>query len=186
MCTKLLKFACKLTPVNKSLFVSFLSGGGSVRTKRIARYVAHGLLTGRSDISAVSVYWIPSLITRLIVLQENYSGLPSLSPIISVLSPAAGSNSLFDIQTNSTTDYEDLGYQVDILGIALSDIEAYVAEERLTSLLPSDTVLDMGIEGSPRKIADKPLTMLEMVKNLMEVVHGKIGTLPVLTVVCVC
>jgi hypothetical protein len=93
-----------------------------------------------------------------------------------VLSPVAGSHGLFDFQSNSsTTNYEDLRYYVDILGIALSDIDAYVAEERLNPHSLSDMALELPGSASPRKSADKPLTMLEMVKNLLDIIHGKIG-----------
>jgi hypothetical protein len=111
-----------------------------------------------------------------IVFQNKYSALPSLNSILSLLSPVPGSHGLFDFQSNSsTTDYEDLSYYVDILSIALSDIDAYVAEERLNPHSLSDMALDPRRSVSPRKSTDKPLTMLEMVKNLLDVIHGKIG-----------
>lgn len=103
-------------------------------------------------------------------LQETSSKLPPLSNLIQLLSPAHGSAGLFDIQTNADmVDYEDLGYQVEILNVALSCIDDYVAEER--RIEREESMLD-----SPRKLSKQKLpTPLDMVRTAIDVIHGKIG-----------
>lgn len=101
------------------------------------------------------------------------SNLPPLSSLIQLLTPEPDSGDLFDIQTNADKiDYEDLGYNVDILSVALSGIDEYVTEERrLEAAAPKEGILD-----SPRKFSkEKPPTQLDIVRNAIEVMHGKIG-----------
>jgi len=56
---KLMKFTSKLTPINKAHLLSFM-GGAHPRTRRLARYLAYGLLVGEevvleaSDISSMT------------------------------------------------------------------------------------------------------------------------------------
>jgi hypothetical protein len=89
-------------------------------------------------------------------LQKNYLELPSLSDLIQLLSPTPGSRGIFDIQANADTiDYEDLGYQVEILGVALSGINSYVAQER------------------------RPPSHIDMLRTAIDVIHGKIGMLSI-------
>lgn len=173
MCNKALKFSANLTPINKAHFISFLSGGCG-RTVRIARWLAHGLLLG-TDVSAVRSSLRQIRISINEHSQEQYSELPPLSNLIQLLSPAPGSGSLFDIYTNADTiDYEDLGYQVEILSIALSGINGYGDEERrVEAAAPREkNILD-----SPGKLGkEKPFTRLDMVRTAIDVIHGKIGT----------
>ena len=94
--------------------------------------------------------------------------------MIPLLSPAPGSGGLFDIQTNAdTVDYEDLGYQVEVLSVALSGINGYVAEERRVDAGASR---EANIPDSPRKLGkDNHPTHLDMIRTAIEVIHGKIG-----------
>ena len=93
--------------------------------------------------------------------------------MIQLLSPAPGSGSVFDIQTNADTiDYEDLGYEVEILGVALSGIDDYAAEEhRVETTAPREDSSE-----SPRRLGkEKPPTQLDMIRTAIDVIHGKIG-----------
>lgn len=101
-------------------------------------------------------------------LQEIYSNLPPLANLIQLLS-AQGSGGSFDIQTNADAiDYDDLGYKIDILSVALSGIDGYVAEERLIEAIATR-------EGKYSK--EKPPTQLELVRAAIDEIHGKIGKL---------
>lgn len=100
--------------------------------------------------------------------------LPPLANLTRLLSPIPGSGDMFDIQTNADmVDYEDLGYQVGILSVALSTIDRYVAEERRTGVPPA---AESNILNSPKKLStEKPPTELEKVRYAMDMIHGKIG-----------
>jgi hypothetical protein len=88
----------------------------------------------------------------------------------------SGSGGYFDIQTDADSiDYEDLGYQIDILSVALSGIDGYVAEERL---LEVTAMREDNVHDSPRKFGkEKPPTQLDMVRAAIDLIHGKIGKL---------
>lgn len=87
------------------------------------------------------------------------------------MSPIPGSGGIFDVQTNpDTIDYEDLGYHVEILSVALSDIAGYVAEERRTEKAAPH---DSSMIGSPRASGMTP--QIDLVRNTIDVVHGMIG-----------
>ena len=75
------------------------------------------------------------------------------------------SDGLFSV--DNATDYEAVGHYVEILGIALSNIEGYVAEE------PRTPSVEMNTNRSPKKgDKDKPL---ELIKIAIEKIHNKIG-----------
>jgi hypothetical protein len=93
--------------------------------------------------------------------------------LIQLLSPAPGSGSVFDIQTNADRiDYEDLGYEVEILSVALSGIDDYATEERRAeTAAPREESSE-----SPRILGkEKPPTQLDMIRTAIDVIHGKIG-----------
>jgi len=93
--------------------------------------------------------------------------------MIQLLRPTSGSGGLFDQTNADTIDYEDLGFQVEILSVALSGIDDYIAEERrVEAASPREaSVLD-----SSRKLGkEKPPTDLDIVRNAIDVIHGKIG-----------
>lgn len=108
--------------------------------------------------------------------QEIYSDLPPLTNLVQLLSPVPGSGGSFDIQINvDTFDYEDLCYHIDILSIALSGIDGYVAQERL---LEAGATREDNIHDSPRKFGkEKPQTQLDMIRAAIDMMHGKIGKL---------
>lgn len=54
ICNKLIKFASDLQPINKAQLVTLLAGG-SGRSARIARWVAHAILAKSMTVSAVSI-----------------------------------------------------------------------------------------------------------------------------------
>jgi hypothetical protein len=170
LCQKALKFAAGLTPINKAHFITFLSGGCG-RTVRIARWLAHAFLVGTDVLSIVRCSLWQSSTSADYCSQENYSELPPIFNLLPLLSPVPGSGGLFDILTNAdTVDYEDLGYQVEILSIALSGIDSYVAEERRVESTASREV------NSPRKFGKEKLpSHLDMARNAIDVIHGKIG-----------
>ncbi|KAF9241519.1 hypothetical protein BU15DRAFT_73249 [Melanogaster broomeanus] len=142
-----LSFAKNLNAVNKAQLVSFFGSGGG-RSRHIAQWLAYCILVPTS-----------------IPLTDQ---LPSLDPLILMLSPEAGSGELFDV-TSDATDYEDLGHYVTILAVALADIAPYVREERtITQSASIDSV-----ESSPGK-AKKPVLPLELLRRVLEVVQGKI------------
>lgn len=100
--------------------------------------------------------------------------MPPLANLIQLLSPVPGSGSHFDIQTNvDSIDYEDLGYQVDILSVALSGIDSYVADEHSSG---AAATREDNVQQSPRNFGkEKPPTLLDMVRTAIDVIHGKIG-----------
>ncbi|KAH7913893.1 hypothetical protein BJ138DRAFT_1144969 [Hygrophoropsis aurantiaca] len=144
--TKLAEYTTSLTPINKAYLLSFLSSG-SGRTRFISQWLAYAILTGES-----------------VTLQN---GLPPITKIIDLLSPSAGSELLFDV-TSDSTDYEALGHYVSIVSTVLTDIDPYVHMERNLKR-PADT----SIEDSPRK-SKKPMMPLELIRNALELIHGKI------------
>lgn len=52
ICTRILKYASTLQPVNRAYIVSLL-GSGTGRTRRIARWVAHGIITDKNVVRNV-------------------------------------------------------------------------------------------------------------------------------------
>jgi hypothetical protein len=95
-----------------------------------------------------------------VAFQASYA-LPPLGPLIDVLSHPDGPFSIRD-----STNYDALTSHITVLGVALSGIESYVAEESMRRTTQA-------AEGSPRK---KEPTPLELVKGRLESMHGKIGT----------
>ncbi|KAH7888766.1 hypothetical protein F5I97DRAFT_747127 [Phlebopus sp. FC_14] len=144
---KVLKFGSKLSAVNKARLVLFFGSGGG-RTRHIGQWLAYCLLC-----------------TTLILPTDQ---LPSLDPLILLLSPEPGSGDLFDV-TSESMDFEDLGHYVTILTVALADIIPYAQEERTIIRCASSASL----ESSPSKHR-KPLLPLELLRRVLEVIQGKI------------
>lgn len=89
-----------------------------------------------------------------------------------LVSPKPGSGGPFDIQANADTiDYEDLSYRVEILSVALSGLDDYIAEERrrAESVSAQPTIFQ-----NATKSKEKP-TELELVRKAIDVLYGKIG-----------
>ncbi|KAG2150604.1 hypothetical protein DEU56DRAFT_37316 [Suillus clintonianus] len=145
---RLLGYASTLTPANQAHFISFFSSG-SGRTRHIAQWLAYALFLPNSR---------PS------------DALPALDPLILLLSPAPGSDELFDV-TSLKADFEDLGHHFAIISVALSNIDSYVHEENSSSqsLSRQSSMAD----DSPRK-SQKPLAPLELLLRVLEVTQGRI------------
>ncbi|TFY65182.1 hypothetical protein EVJ58_g2135 [Rhodofomes roseus] len=151
--SRLVGFARDQAPLNQAHILTFVSGG-CVQTSRIARNVARALL----------------------LKEETYTSLPSLGPIVDLLSPPAGSGGIFDIQgnTDKVDYYEDLCCHIDVLSKALTDVPGYTAleKEAMTGL----TLPSIQGEDSPKKsaAAEREPTHLEQIKMLLDSLHGRI------------
>ncbi|KAJ7084483.1 hypothetical protein B0H15DRAFT_399988 [Mycena belliarum] len=153
ICNKLLNFACDLEPINKAQVMTLLAGG-SGRSSRIARWVAHGILTRSTTISVA-----------------DYSDLPPLAPLLELVIPTGtttktGTRGIFELY--SDTDYTDLAFHVRVLAVAISNVQGYVLEEaRVSATVPT--------KGSPGKpFAEKPDTVLTLMRNAIENLHSRI------------
>ncbi|KAI0001374.1 hypothetical protein BJV74DRAFT_949584 [Russula compacta] len=125
---------------DQALLLSFFTKA-SPSCVRISRAVAYHVLTG------------------LIISPASYS-LPPLGPLISVLSNPDEPFSITD-----STDYDALTSRIVVLGVALSGIESYVAEESALRKLAHMP------EGSPRKKEAMPL---ELIRVRLDAIHGRI------------
>ncbi|KAK0195505.1 hypothetical protein F5146DRAFT_1025875 [Armillaria mellea] len=141
ICSKVAKHALNLTPINKAHMISFISAGTG-RAQRIARNIAHCVLTETESISP-----------------DMYSDLPPLMEILDVVS----TSDIFNVYDE--TDYVDMGFWTELLVVALSNIDGYVAQEMKN---PPPI-------GSPSK-SDKPYTVLQCVRNAIDDVHSRIST----------
>ncbi|KAH8080282.1 hypothetical protein BXZ70DRAFT_642181 [Cristinia sonorae] len=145
----------ELEAINKAYLVSFLNRA-SPQNARIARWLAHASLSKLGNQPAVP-----------------YSALPPLRPLVPLLSPAVGSMAAFDILGNVHTDdyFENLGYYVELLSVALSDIDGYVQLEPVSSV----AFRGLSAPDSPRNGgAESPATELEQIKTLLDKLHGRI------------
>ncbi|TFK54414.1 hypothetical protein OE88DRAFT_1655060 [Heliocybe sulcata] len=178
LCDKLITLSGGLTALNKAHLFSLLACGSPL-IGRISRFVARTLLISAHN-SALSSFakakeekgeldTVPP--TQPLAVPRKFNPLPSLKPLIVLLSPPIGSGALFDM-SNPDVDYDELGQYVELLSVMLSDVEAYVAEERRSPVLYEDVTASPG--SSPRKGGEKPPTVLETVKDLVYSVHGKI------------
>ncbi|KZP03620.1 hypothetical protein FIBSPDRAFT_879284, partial [Athelia psychrophila] len=150
ICGTILRFAKGLMPINQALILSILSGG-SGRVTYIAMWLAHGLLTHDDSLATM-----------------HAGALPPLASIIALLSPAPGSGGLFDILTRpELVDYENLGYYLEIISVALSRVPEYASQFK------ADHGPGAGVLDSPSKAAAK-MGDLEKVENAMISIHDKI------------
>jgi hypothetical protein len=140
-----------LSPNNKARLLSCFVGG-CPQGARIARGLAHQLLVGSSI---------------------AYSNLPPLEPLIDLLSTNPSTPSIFTI--TDETDYEDLGAYVDILAVALNDVDAYVRDERRIANLYKAPRASNGLTISPSKAKEKPLMPMEVLHTRLEQLQGLIG-----------
>ncbi|KAF7792294.1 hypothetical protein EIP86_003330 [Pleurotus ostreatoroseus] len=96
------------------------------------------------------------------------------TPLVTLLKPVIGSEEIFDIAGNSSKPdcFEDLASHVEILNVALNDIDGYDMAERVKrGKQPARNPY-----GSPGKSLEKQ-TELEQVMSLLDRLHGKIGSL---------
>jgi hypothetical protein len=90
--------------------------------------------------------------------------VPPLTPLIDLLS----SDSEGPFAINSSTDYEDVGYYIELLSVVLSDVDSYVDDEHKAPQV------DTGL----KKIGkEKPL---QIVLHHLGLIHSKIGALTTL------
>ncbi|KAH9083790.1 hypothetical protein EDB83DRAFT_2309703 [Lactarius deliciosus] len=141
--------------------------GAGVRSSGVTFAFQPGSCCCRSSLEAAPAVFaslVQSPTTVLIdsAIQPASYALPPLGPLISVLSHPDGPFSVRD-----STDYDALTSRIAVLGIALSGIESYVAEE---SMLRKTAQAAMP-EGSPRKKEPLPL---ELVRARLDAMHGKI------------
>ncbi|THH30794.1 hypothetical protein EUX98_g3394 [Antrodiella citrinella] len=155
ICRRVVSRMCDLEPINKAYLLS-LFNRGCPQNARIARWIAYvHMLQLNSSVMC------------------SYSALPPLRPIVALLSPAVGSMEAFDIPGKMQEEgyFEELNHNVDILNIALTDIDEYVRDE--TKAAPFE------VEGSgtstPNNNAEKSQTELEAAKTLLDKLHGKIA-----------
>jgi len=137
---KVLDLSRPLPALDQALLLSFFTKG-SPSSLRISRAVAYHVLTG----SAIS--------------PMNYT-LPSLGPLITVLSNPDGQFGITD-----STDYDALTSRIAVLGVALSGIESYVAEESRLRRLAHIS------DGTQRRKEPVPL---ELIRARLDTIHGKI------------
>jgi hypothetical protein len=86
--------------------------------------------------------------------------LPPIASLLGLLSSEV--DGPFTI--HGTTDYEDLGHYTDLLGIALSDVDGYVAEEGKAPL-----------DESQNKKNGKGKQPLELIQYHLDRIHSEIG-----------
>ncbi|KAJ7924900.1 hypothetical protein B0H13DRAFT_1976627 [Mycena leptocephala] len=157
ICNKLVKFVSDLQPINKAHLIALLAGG-SGRTSRIARWVAHAVIIKSTTIAVAQYKDLPPLIS-LIEL--------ALSPDIAELGPEGRKPSIFELHDD--TDYDDLAFYVQVLAVAISNVPGYVQEEASQPVVVAPA--------SPGKSSgEKPDTKLTLVRHAVENLHSRIGT----------
>jgi len=140
LANKVLDLMTTISASDQALLLSCFSKG-SPGCLRIARAVAHHVLVG-STISPASYIH------------------PPLGPLVAVLSSPDEEFGITD-----STDYDALTSRIAVLGVALSGIGSYVAEESTLRKLAQVP------EGSPRKREPVPL---EQIRTRLDTIHGKI------------
>jgi hypothetical protein len=100
---------------------------------------------------------------------------PPLVDVIEQLQPYSRSTSSLPgkFALHKGTDYIDVGFYVAILGIAVTDLKGYVAQER--QKLKSSSVLE-----SPGRAGEKPKTELQQLHAALETLHASICEFAVL------
>lgn len=104
--------------------------------------------------------------------QHEYALLPPLADVYEqLLRTKRGSipnhTSLGIFELHEETDYVDMGYHIQLLAAALSDVDGYIALERIGGYR---------VPVSPSKSgSDFPESPLQLVKVAIEALHDKIG-----------
>ncbi|KAJ7770139.1 hypothetical protein DFH07DRAFT_768691 [Mycena maculata] len=141
-------------PINKAHLVALLAGG-SGRTTRIARWVAHAVITKSTAVSLAKYNDLPPLVPLLEL---------ALSPEITGSKPETPIRGVFEVYDNA--DYVDMAFYVQVLAVAISNVEGYVLEETREPVAPPPP-------GSPGKpSAEKPDTTLTLVRLAIENLHS--------------
>ncbi|RDB24989.1 hypothetical protein Hypma_007853 [Hypsizygus marmoreus] len=118
ICTRVLKHVSNLEPINKAFIVSLL-GAGIGRTRRMARWIANSIISDKGT-----------------VCENNYGELPDLFPILVQITRSRVGNTESTkpgkFEQYEKTDFVDMAFYVQILSVAISNVSAYVVEERKT------------------------------------------------------
>lgn len=153
ICSKLLNCISTCQPINKAYLLSFLAAGTG-RSLRIARYAAFSIVTEQATVTPA-----------------QYSDLPPISEILNALLLTSSDQSgIFDL--HDETDYVNLGFNVYILSVALSNVKGWALEEREESRSKP-----LG-RHSPNKLGsgeDKPKTPLQVLCQALESLHSGIS-----------
>ncbi|KAG6849823.1 hypothetical protein H0H93_004632 [Arthromyces matolae] len=147
ICSKVLMHLTTLRPVNKAHIIGIF-GSGCGRTQRIARWIAHGVITD-----------------QLHVPSTRYCELPPIHPLLDEFMKRRSNSTVepgkFEMHDN--TDFVDMSFYVRILSIAVTDVLGYVREERKKPQLSSST------DGTPQE------TPLVLLRTALETLHGRIS-----------
>ncbi|KAJ6625558.1 hypothetical protein B0H10DRAFT_2211860 [Mycena sp. CBHHK59/15] len=163
ICNRLIQFCASLEPINKAHVMSFLAGG-SGRTARIARWVAHSIIADIATLSVEKYTELPPLVSLLDPLA------PHLSSKLAGADPKTRTREIFELYDN--TDYVNMKFYVQILAVAISNVKRYVQQEQGPGLPDSPT---HGTPKSPGKpSAEKTDTILTLVRSSVESLHGRI------------
>ncbi|KAG6911113.1 hypothetical protein DXG01_003853 [Tephrocybe rancida] len=149
VCTKTVKYLSTLEPVNKAYIVA-LFGSGCGRTRRIGRWIAHAIIANKS-----------------IVSPKRYSDLPSILPLLKELTRecSKATDAPGKFEQHDKTDFVDMAFYVQILGVAATNIVGYVVEERkVPPARPQDQ--------ATLELPDPPLILL---RTAIENLHARIS-----------
>lgn len=188
--SRLVALAHEYRPVDKAALVSLLSGGTGA-TMRIARFVAHSIIVGYSSTSITAVCSMLILFLSLaqgthIALQKTYCDPPPLSPLMTALlqptkkdggnasesdraATPAMDKTIFTVDDD--TNYVDMKFYANILGVATSNVKGWVAIQREKD------------KSKPKKFGFQPVvqTDLDLLHILLEDLHAAISECSVLT-----
>ncbi|KAG5342717.1 hypothetical protein C0989_010685 [Termitomyces sp. Mn162] len=152
VCTKLLKYLSTSEPVNKAYIIG-LFGSGCGRTRRIGRWIAHSVITDKLDVSP-----------------QRYSDLPPILPLLEELTRqrSATVDSPGKFEQHGKTDFVDMTFYVRILGVAITNIEGYVKEERKAPRPRRSSSANATSSTQPQ---EPPLVLLQ---TAIETLHARI------------
>ncbi|KAH9929531.1 uncharacterized protein BXZ73DRAFT_102061 [Epithele typhae] len=164
LCKKLVPFGQKLSPANQALLLSSIPSV-SDSAIRIARVVARALLLGTSDLSA-----------------DDLDHLPSLRPLIGLLSAPSGSKEAFDVTGNADAPgfFNDLSCRVELLSRALTNIHDYAIQELRSVSSSASQDLNKSTDGDASKESvfrerdRQKTTPLQHITARLNTLHGNI------------
>ncbi|KAG2015460.1 hypothetical protein CC2G_008731 [Coprinopsis cinerea AmutBmut pab1-1] len=143
-------------PANKALLLSFIFAGTG-NTLRISRMLAYAiLLQVPAKAIVLSTYRDPPPLTRLVGLLVQQKSDDSNPPGI--------------FQVHEQTDYSNMRRYLYIFGVAMSNIEPYVEEQKQSALKASHA--PGAVPRSPSK--KKPVGDMELLHTAFEILHGMI------------
>ncbi|KAG6841874.1 hypothetical protein C0991_005604 [Blastosporella zonata] len=165
VCTKVLKYLSTLEPVNKA-YITALFGSGSGRTRRIGRWIAHAIITNKTHVPPVRNGPLYYCRTLRMTLQKRYSDLPPILPLLGEFTRQHLGGAVIPgkFEQHDATDFVDMAFYVQILGVAVTNIVGYVMEERQAPRPRSS-----GVQGG---LPDSPLVLLQ---TAIENIHAQIS-----------